>query len=405
MKRIATANRAVDLFAAGKDGFRAAVPGVSDATYLSALLFNHVQEAVVRVIEAAGLPLSDTDFDQFVTALNTLITNAGAGFSTVRPLAVTTVLTAADFGKLIKVTATGATLTFPAIAVSSSGKVLSVIAEFAAGTTTLKGNAAELLASPLGVTANTFTLNAGETIQYVSNGVSWDPIGYEATVGVTPAQFDTSTKLANMAALQRALGNLRGATQLGIGATSNLTTAQAGGYFQCQGGTVNLPATAGVTLGSTFYFSDSSGSGTTINAAATEAIYTGSVSSTSYSLNGTSLALVLLAAGVWEVVGGSAELTKSNLFAASLAAGGYQKLPGGFILQWGGLTTSASADVVCNFPIAFPTACYFTGLQITSNAPYFLNSAAANTTSVTVGGYTPAGARIAVGGTFIAIGK
>ena len=192
MKRIATANRAVDLFAAGKDGFRAAVPGVSDATYLSALQFNHMQEAIVRTIESAELVLSDTDYDQFVTALNALIVKNGESFSAVRPLAVTTVLTTADVGKLIKITATGATLTFPAIAAAPAGTVLSFIAEFAAGTTTLTGNAAELLANTFGVTANTFVMNAGEAVQFVSNGVSWDPVGYESAPGKVTA-IDAST--------------------------------------------------------------------------------------------------------------------------------------------------------------------------------------------------------------------
>lgn len=72
MKRIDTASRAIDLLGAGRDGFRAAVPGVSDPTYVNAKWFNAVQEAVVRMIEAAGLSPSDTDYDQFKTALNTL---------------------------------------------------------------------------------------------------------------------------------------------------------------------------------------------------------------------------------------------------------------------------------------------------------------------------------------------
>lgn len=72
MKRIATANVAADLFGPGKNGFRAAVPGVSDPTYLAALWFNHVQEAVVRTCEAANFALSDVDFDQFVNAIKRL---------------------------------------------------------------------------------------------------------------------------------------------------------------------------------------------------------------------------------------------------------------------------------------------------------------------------------------------
>ncbi|WP_295755989.1 hypothetical protein [Undibacterium sp.] len=89
MKRIATPNRAVDKFAAGKDGFRAAVPAVSSATEFSDLWFNHVQEAVMRTIEQAGLVQSDTDFDQFVTALNATYARLSSAAFTVSPTALT----------------------------------------------------------------------------------------------------------------------------------------------------------------------------------------------------------------------------------------------------------------------------------------------------------------------------
>ena len=77
MKRIATPNRAVDLFGAGKDGYRAAVAGVSTATEFSALWFNHVQEALARTREAAGIAVpADGDYDWFVAALNVHIQGA-----------------------------------------------------------------------------------------------------------------------------------------------------------------------------------------------------------------------------------------------------------------------------------------------------------------------------------------
>lgn len=43
----------------------------------------------------------------------------------------------------------------------------------------------------------------------------------------------------------------------------------------------------------------------------------------------------------------------------SLAASGYQKLPGGMIMQWGTGTSSGTSrpNVTVSFPVAFPTAC------------------------------------------------
>lgn len=45
--------------------------------------------------------------------------------------------------------------------------------------------------------------------------------------------------------------------------------------------------------------------------------------------------------------------------ASTLSNNGYIKLPGGLILQWGGLTGSyAEGSVAVTFPIAFPNACF-----------------------------------------------
>lgn len=41
----------------------------------------------------------------------------------------------------------------------------------------------------------------------------------------------------------------------------------------------------------------------------------------------------------------------------SPAANGYQKLPGGLILQWG-FRTAAAGSVAVSFPLAFPNACF-----------------------------------------------
>ena len=45
-------------------------------------------------------------------------------------------------------------------------------------------------------------------------------------------------------------------------------------------------------------------------------------------------------------------------FGASLATSGYQKLPSGLIVQWGGATTGAGGVVAWTLPIAFTTAVF-----------------------------------------------
>ena len=43
-------------------------------------------------------------------------------------------------------------------------------------------------------------------------------------------------------------------------------------------------------------------------------------------------------------------------FAKSLGSNGYQKLPGGLIIQWGSVMTNASGFAAVTFPVAFPVA-------------------------------------------------
>jgi hypothetical protein len=50
-------------------------------------------------------------------------------------------------------------------------------------------------------------------------------------------------------------------------------------------------------------------------------------------------------------------------FAKSLTTNGYQKLPGGLILQWGAITLSADSPTIFNFPTPFTTACFFVGIN------------------------------------------
>jgi hypothetical protein len=253
MKRIATPNRAVDKFAVGKDGFRAAVAGVSSATEFSDLWFNHVQEAIVRTIESAGLALSDTDYDQFVTALSKLIKVAGMQHSGPFTVGISRPLTAVEaIGNLVVVYGqTGPiTLTLPAASTCPNGGAINF-------------------------------LNAG---------------GFDVTLTRAGADFINP-------------------------------------------GTAN---TSSVVL-----------------------------------KPGDTLALsLILSAVTWECFGGSAQLAYSSVFSASKAISGYQKLPGGLIIQWADITSAGTNNVAFSFPIAFPTACLqaaIAGLGTVANNMHLVN--------------------------------
>lgn len=93
------------------------------------------------------------------------------------------------------------------------------------------------------------------------------------------------------------------------------------------------------------------------------------------------------------------------LFAKSLATSGYQKLPGGLIVQWGALPSfGGNSSSTITFPIAFPTSCFGISTTPTANDLTFdsyLMYKSLTATSVLVGNGGPNGTS---GGMYIAIG-
>lgn len=55
---------------------------------------------------------------------------------------------------------------------------------------------------------------------------------------------------------------------------------------------------------------------------------------------------------------GSNQLPDMTSFAASLSGSGWQKLPGGLIIQWGQVLSNSGGFAPWTYPIAFPNACF-----------------------------------------------
>lgn len=103
-------------------------------------------------------------------------------------------------------------------------------------------------------------------------------------------------------------------------------------------------------------------------------------------LAGTSTSLLLSPAALKSIFTG----------AQLLGSSGYQKLPGGLILQWGNIVTSSSNDLTFTFPIAFPNGCRAVTATYANNSGSQAVMAAfgpLSTTSVAVGSYTNGGTR------------
>lgn len=115
MRRITTSTRAVDLFGAGKDGFKDGdlANGIVP-TDLNADIFNQLQEEVARIIESAGVPLDGAVFTQLTRAVKRLF---GGNVTTVNAANSPYALTADHAGLVIMdATAGNVSATLPAAA-------------------------------------------------------------------------------------------------------------------------------------------------------------------------------------------------------------------------------------------------------------------------------------------------
>jgi hypothetical protein len=173
--------------------------------------------------------------------------------------------------------------------------------------------------------------------------------------GVTPAQLDSSTLLATTAFVKGSGLSFPGANTHLTGAAT-LTTAQLGGIINCTGTsyTVTLPSVASCPIGSTLSFQTSATGTVTIAANGTDGI--GSAGASISMLSGDNLTIVCGGGGFWWFICGSAALKYNPEFAASRGANGYQKLPGGLIIQWGSYSNSTTGGAIVTLPIAFPNA-------------------------------------------------
>lgn len=78
-------------------------------------------------------------------------------------------------------------------------------------------------------------------------------------------------------------------------------------------------------------------------------------------------------------------------FGASLGGSGWQKLPSGLIIQWGGASTAPDGVAAVTFPVAFPNACLATYSNYTTTGAFTYGGATA------VGGMTKTGCQFYLG--------
>lgn len=151
---------------------------------------------------------------------------------------------------------------------------------------------------------------------------------------------------------------IRGSTVLGAAHGGKLL------LLRGAGGTLTLPTAAGLPAGTTLHLCHQEGGWTVACQAGGDLINAGQSGLAALTLaRGETLMLVGDGVSVWTAAGGSALGAFSGSFQASKTGNGYQKLPGGLILQWGSVSGYQLAGAGGNtswsgsFPMTFPNAC------------------------------------------------
>lgn len=172
----------------------------------------------------------------------------------------------------------------------------------------------------------------------------------------TPSNGDSSSNAASTAYVWEAMGNYGSFFPFNA-ASQQLTASQSGDliyFFGSNAGVVTLPQGTSIQAPSArFVIYNGSLANLTVSAYAGD-VWQNWARASEVIGPGDSIEVAWSNGQYFNVVGGTAALKRSSLFASSLAGTGYQQLPSGLIIQWGSVTTSASNDVGVTFPIAFP---------------------------------------------------
>lgn len=187
----------------------------------------------------------------------------------------------------------------------------------------------------------------------------------------TPEQFDASTKL-----MTTAFAQLRG-FQFGdfaaISSNRSATTADAGKILWFSGAytlTLPTPQSIGIPVGATITVYGTSGTGIPGTVAAGSGVCFDNRGGTGASVSILDDYCIFMAASAtqWTQFG-TADLQKTASFTQSKSANGYQKLPGGLIIQWGlGLFSPVAGNVQTPYlPVAYPNAHLFALASNTSS--------------------------------------
>ncbi|KPC53037.1 gp53-like domain-containing protein [Amantichitinum ursilacus] len=195
-----------------------------------------------------------------------------------------------------------------------------------------------------------------------ANAITDEQLAIIVAAGLAPDETKTNQVLTAVQLLiRKQVGNFSGSQT--VSASKTLTAAMAGTTTYVSSATavtLTLPPIASTSYGDCFPLMNANAGLVTIAPAAGESLYFmgNGVSSNKALGSGDTAYVVNIGTGAWNVISGSIQLAVSAAFAALRSPSGYQKLPGGLILQWGSVAdTAAGTNRDMPYNIAFPTAC------------------------------------------------
>ena len=289
----------------------------------TALTFRDITDGFARLMSPAlsGTPTTPTpaQFDVSQQIVNAAyVKRRGVEYAGYTNYSASAGLTLADVGKLVAFAnaATPMTATLPTGATITAGATVTLLC--GQGTLTVTAAAGDSI-DAVGVPGDVL-MGQGDTAEFIRVGSLWRLIGgtvllrYSAIMQgdnwTTPAQFDSSKKLATSEFVQRALGSFSGAVTYGANVT--LTKADAGKVIRLAGTgyTVTLPLVSTLVEGASFAIQHSGTSGTqTVAVQGGDVIDPGAGLVTSLTLNMGDTAILARAGGNWALIGGSAALS------------------------------------------------------------------------------------------------
>ncbi len=389
MQRIDTVTKAADLFGAGKHGWRDGDPlTATPPTYMNAAIWNAIQEEIANAIEGLLGPLNGNDRTQLKQA----ILAAAAG----------------------KVSKTGDTMSGQLdIATAAEGAILRQTSNgLGAG-----GSHARLRRGDgTGKFAQLVSVGDGD------NGLTEVQIRLLTAAAAISANFKfkesgrfelgTDPALALEAATKQYVDSAVISGVFGKGANYALVAADKNAVISFTVGGLTLTVPAANTFGSgwTFWVVNRADHAGDITLSSPSLFYGGVQNANSFQLKPGESARITSDGGAWlvhtntnsvalataaeaqaftagKIIDGAALNTALKGGNQSLATNGYQKLPGGLIVQWGFSAVTGPGYQAITFPITFPNACLSMQNSAKTNSAVLANNYS-NVVSFSVTGAT-----------------